>query len=202
MSDRDDFEYRMRRLEDRVEYVSGEIHRLHLMLIERLGEIDRNNFREINDAKREITRDVHDLKMELWRNPPRSERIERTDSGGFNSWIMISLFYIIVIVSIMILPMAIRSVPTTPPPQNITIQMPPVEQPKAVEQPTPELRQPSKTIEEQNIVEEAPPVETKSIEQSRASDDFLLGLFDDLPLAVVHAAMCGVIVFLFKIVMQ
>ena len=160
MSDRDDLEYQIRRLEDKVDDLKDEVRRLNRLLIE---------------------------------NAEHTKRLERTESGSFNSWIMISLFYIIVIVSIMILPMAIRSVPTTPPPQNITIQMPPPAAP-VVEEQKPSAE--SKTVEETPVVEEQPS------QQSRTSTGFLLGLFEDLPSAVQHAMMCGIVIFLFKLVMD
>ena len=138
-------------------------------------------------------RKIRRLNRIISENSDRIRQLERTDSGSSNSWIMISLFYIIVIVSIMILPMAIRSVPTTPPPQNITIQMPPPAAPVVEEQ---------KPSAESKPIEKAPVVEEQPSQQSRTSTGFLLGLFEDLPSAVQHAMMCGIVIFLFKLVMD
>lgn len=107
-----------------------------------------------------------------------------------------SIFLIIFAVMLM-LPFLILNSPKS---QQTIIQVPA----RVIEQPTPPVDQTAPEIK-MPPVEQTPSsvqntVEEKPTQQSRAREDFLSGLFADLPSTVQHATMIGVIVCLFKLV--
>lgn len=178
MSDREPVDERIRELEHKIDSLQDEIHLLRHQLNQNFNDVNKNVIK-------------------------RSEHL---------SWDMIKIFggsvFLIIFTVMLILPFIILNSPKS---QQTIIQVPaPVIEQKAspIEQKAPEIKMPiveERTVKEQPIEENAVEknaVEEKPSVQSRAQESFLQGLFSDLSLTIQHAMMVGVIVCLFKLIVQ
>ena len=161
----------------------------------------------IRDLERKLD-SVHDEIYQLDRRLDRhfNELNRSVDQKSDRlSWDMIKIFggavFLIVLAVMLMLPFLILNTPKS---QQTIIQVPAraIEH-KPVEQTAPEIKMPpveqtpvDRQSIEQNTTEQKPPL------QSRTRESFLMGLFSDLSLTVQHSTMIGVIIYLFKLIVQ
>lgn len=201
MSDNDELKYYIRELERKVDELNRQVY-----------ELKQEVYRSRKDLECEVRNGSHELNRKLWQ------------SSNEINWNLIKMFsgviFIIVFTILLMMPMMLAP---SPPPQNITIQMPktieqqapPVEQ-KAVEQKAVETERTSSveekapTVEqktEQPIEQTEPKDETTSTEQKVSvrhytRESFLGGIFEDMKTTFEQALMLGVVIMIFKLVVE